>query len=287
MANQLISSPPHFSNIHISNAQQYLDKSKKNLVLITTPFALPFSNSLKNSFNREKWFTYRYDFMRKHLFKNILSQSIHSCDHSLYFWLVFVAEGDRQKFNLPKYRVLANGIIIMWVEISILAGNPPNNIYLNHCLPQEIRRIVTVLSNKFPYLEYVTTLRIDSDDCISSSYLNVCNFSLSSSVILKNPNQHIFYFPNGLNYDIKARKFVPYIWPESPFMFRKEKLNSHKIKTVWEYPHDQVASFRSLYPVISTQAMWCLNIGHGNMANRYSEYHVPVNLSSSASLWNN
>ena len=58
---------------------------------------------------------YRYNFMSHHLFHNLSSQLIDQHDIGIYLWLVFVAEGDCEKFN-AKFCVLPNGIVMMWVE---------------------------------------------------------------------------------------------------------------------------------------------------------------------------
>ena len=283
----LISSPPYFSNIHLTNTHSTDINSKKNLTLITTPFALPFSNSIKNIHKRDEWFSYRYNFMSHHLFHNLSSQVIDQHDIGIYLWLVFVAEGDCEKFNLPKFCVLPNGIAMMWVEISIVPGCPPNDYYLNRMIPDKISSIISSIACIFPRLEYVTTLRIDSDDCVRDDYLKACSFVLSSPLLVDNLQESVFYFPCGLNFELNKSKFYPYIWPESPFMFRKELISSPHIKTVWEYPHDKMAAFRSLYPVVSTQPMWCLNVGHGNIANSGAGYHVPSDISSSTTFWRN
>ena len=281
----LISSPPHFSNIHSHYIEPSPSARNKELVIITTPFALPFSSSLANLHKRDIWFKYRYKFMMTHLFKNISSQTIHSSDNSLYLWLLFVSHGDRHRFNLPKSQVLANGIILMWIEIPIANGSPPNNYYLNKCLPLEISSIVRYMSSKFPDLKYISTMRIDSDDCIRYDYLKICNFVLSHPLVCRRPNDYVFYFPNGLNFDLRVNSYSPYIWPESPFMFRKESISLGNIKTIWEYPHDQISLTKSLSPVISTQAMWCLNVGHGNLANSNLSYIVPPISTTSLSFW--
>ena len=128
-----------------------------------------------------------------------------------------------------------------------------------------------LLNQNYKKKDFTLTLRVDSDDLVSSLYLTIL-INASEEISKATSFSHsYFYYPCGLTYNLQENDVSPRIWPESSFMACLERTDGC-LKTVWNKPHDTISQTERLYPIVTNKPIWITIIGHGNMVNAAGEY---------------
>ena len=245
-----------------------IDSEFEPILIITTPFSLPFSKWVDRQDERTLWLHDRY-----RLFTESLKRCIKQQKHLNFtcIWLIFLSKGDRKILNLPPSECFENGIKLLYIEVDTKAGYTDDD-YRSTSIPQSIIKVIRLnmhksISEKMP----IISLRVDSDDLISPNYLYLmaycCNRAYSLSI-----NDCFMAFEHGLLFNLNNRMLVPRIWPEPAFLARYELANVDSLRTVWQFSHDSIPLSTDLFHVTTSMPQWCATIGIKNLANSMIEY---------------
>lgn len=242
-----------------------LPAQESTCLIISTQFSLPFTHI--DSSKKLDWCLYRLKYFREALWASVCKQSF-SFKSTHIIWVIFVSRGDRSRLNLPPVEITPTGICVIWSEVEHFPGKP-DDYYRNVVMENICIKIARNMSKIRDINQYLF-LRLDSDDFISSNYLAI-SLLLSRLLRLKRLESTFFYFPCGLVYNKKKLSLSTYIWPESSFCIyfaTRARLD----RSIWKYSHDKISYFTKNRSVITNKPMWCVTVGHGNMANSDHEY---------------
>jgi hypothetical protein len=236
------------------------------VVIVTTQFSLPFKHVAKSE--RLKWLKYRLAYFRNSVYASMELQDLGGCKGNIT-WLVFITKGDKGLLALEHHETLANGILLIWIEV-----NPQANVeddYYRNIVMANVSESAARLAQKSYIKDQMNAFaRIDSDDYVSRDYIQTI-YCTGEQIRRKGLTDVYTSFPCGLIYDVKSRSISTHIWPESPFMVFFT--SSQRLKgNIWRWPHDKVSCYAQNRQIITTRPMWCISVNHGNMANKLTSY---------------
>lgn len=251
-------------SLGIPNTPYVLSDDQTNdssIFLGSTPFSLPFKCwHSRSSAERLQWLRLRYTIWKQYLMPCI--ESLNN-PFGYSFWIVFLQKGDRSLLGLDPLILLPNGIQLYYVEV-YREFNVDDSYYQRIVIPQILSNIIKSIDFSVSSANSVITARVDSDDTISSSYLDIL-----SRVALRTSSDCYLSMPHGLDYNIRDNSVATRMWPSPPFIARVESLkSSNPFRTVWEYPHDKIPFDISMHEVITTQPMWAITINETNLVNQ-------------------
>ena len=249
----------------------HISQSYHPYVLISTPFSLPFSRWTNKPIERISWLNHRFSLFSKALKRCIKNQ------RPLGFtviWVVFLSRGDKLILGLPPFELFANNIILLYIEVDT---NPSfsDNDYRLYSMPRLLKSVLNIFVPSSCSNIPVITMRIDSDDLISSDYIYLLTYC--TQFARDSGFTDLFLaFEHGILYESDTSRLVPRIWPEPAFLARFEYDIINNIRTVWDYSHDVVPLSSHFAHIITTAPQWCVTVGSDNIANKMIFYHYDI-----------